>query len=107
METKRSTTEEEVVSNPASSPASCEDVCSQSEEHDDFVSLMDENGIIGLLEALEIVGGGEYPVDGERVHEGLSGLVMETQLDAVGYQHSHRKSPGRDAQMLPPSPGEI
>lgn len=100
METKRSTTEEEVVSTPASSPTSCED-------RDDFVSLMDENGIIGLLEALEIVGAGEYCADVERDHEGHTGLLTETQLDEVGYQRSHRTSPGVDAQILPPSPGEI
>lgn len=78
---------------PASSPASCEDVCSQREERDDFVGLMDENGVIGLLEALEIVGAGEY-------------RVRKTQPDEAGYRRSDA-APGEDAHVFPPSPGEI
>ena len=111
METKRSTIEEEIVLRPASLPTSCKDICSRGEAHDDFVSLMDENGIIGLLDALEIVGVEEYRVDVENDDKVSSGLLRETQLDELGYHRSgslsHRKPPGEDAQILPPSPGEI
>lgn len=78
---------------PASSPASCEDVCSRREERDDFVGLMDENGVIGLLEALEVVGAVEY-------------RVRKTQPDEAGYRRSDA-APGEDAHVFPPSPGEI
>lgn len=102
------TTEEEIVLTPASSPTSCDDVRSQREDRDDFVSLMDENGIIGLLEALQIVGVDEYRVE---VESDDNGLLTETQLDEAVYRPSsspsHRKSPGEDAQILPPAPGEI
>lgn len=111
METKRSKTEEETVLTPASSPTSCGDVCSQREDRLDFASLMDENGVIGLLGALEIVGDGEYRVHVESDHKVPRGLLTETQLDEVGYHWSsslsHRKPPGEDAQISPPSPGEI
>lgn len=111
METKRSTAVEETVVTPASSPTSCEDVCSRGEDSDGFVSLMDEDGIIGLLEALEIVGVEEYGANVESDLKVPSGPLTETQLDEAGYHRggslSHRRSPGEDAQTLPPSPGEI
>ncbi|XP_056874750.1 microtubule organization protein AKNA isoform X4 [Takifugu flavidus] len=113
METKRSSGEEEFVLTPASSHTSCEGGCSQSDDHDDFVGLMDENGIIGLLEALEIVGVGEYSDDGESCHKVPSGLPApvetETRLDEMGHDRSgslpRRKSPAEDVQILTQSPG--
>lgn len=98
MERKRKPAEEETVS--TSWPTSCEDVHGQRREHDDFISLMDENGIIGLLEALEMVGAGEYRRD------------VETHQDQVDHHRSgslsHRiRLPEEDAPMNPPSPGEI
>lgn len=115
MEAKRSSGEEEVVLTPASSHTSCEGGRSQSDDHDDFVSLMDENGIIGLLEALEIVGVGEYRDDGESCHKVPSGLPApletETQLDEMGHDRSgslsRRKSPAEDVEILTHSPGQI
>lgn len=107
MEARRRTTDKKVVLTPASSPAGCEDVRSQREDCDAFVSLMDENGIIGLLEALEIVGAGECRLD---VESDRNGLLTEIQLDEVGYLRgspSHRKSPRKDEEILPSSPGEI
>lgn len=114
METKSSSGEEEVVLTPASSHTSCKGGRKQSKDLDDFVSLMDENGIIGLLEALEIVGVGEYSDNGESCHKVPSGLStpveMETQSDEMGYKRSrsvsHRKSPA-DVQILTQSPGQI
>ncbi|TNM92550.1 hypothetical protein fugu_019562 [Takifugu bimaculatus] len=113
METKRSSGEEEFVLTPASSHTSCEGGCSQSDDHDDFVGLMDENGIIGLLEALEIVGVGEYSDDGESCHKVPSGLPApvetETRLDEMGHGRSgslpRRKSPAEDVQIPTQSPG--
>lgn len=115
MEPKRSTGEEDVVLTPSSSSSSCESEHTESEDHNDFVSLMDENGIIGLLEALAIVGVGEYSDDVESGHEVPSGLhapvETETQLDEVGYDRSgsllHRKSPAEGVQILTQSPGQI
>lgn len=109
METKRSSGEEEDVLTPASSPTS------QSDDHDDFVGLMDENGIIGLLEALEIVGVGEYSDDGESCPKVASGLPApeetETQLDEIDHDRSgslsRRKSPAEDVRILTQSPGQI
>lgn len=112
METKRNPAEEETVSTPAFSPTSCGDVHGQRRGHDDFISLMDENGIIGLLEALEIVGAGEYRLDVESDHEVPSGLLTETHQDEVDYHRrgslSHRiKLPEEDVPINKPSPGEI
>lgn len=115
MEAKRSSGEEEVVLTPASSHTSCEGGCSQSDDHDDFDGLMDENGIIGLLEALEIVGVGEYSDDGGSGHNVPSGLPApvetETQLDEKGRGRSgsvsRRKSPAEAARILTQSPGQI
>lgn len=115
MEAKRSTGEEDGVLTPSSSPSSCGGGRAESEDHSDFVRLMDENGIIGLLEALEIVGVGEYSDDVESGHKVPSGLhapvETETQLDEVGYDRggslSHRKSPAEDEQILTQSPGQI
>lgn len=110
METKRNPTEEDTVSTPAFSPTSCEDVHDQRREHDDFISLMDENGIIGLLEALEIVGAEEYRLDVDSDHEVPSGRLTATRQDEVDYHRSgslsHRiKLPEEDAPINPPSPG--
>lgn len=112
METKRKPAEEETVSTPAFSPTSCEDVHGQRREHDDFINLMDENGIIGLLEGLEIVGDGEYRLDVESDHKVPSGLLTEMYQDQVDYHQSgslsHKiKLPEEDAPINPPSPGEI
>lgn len=109
MEANGSSGEEEVVLTPASSHPSCEGGCSRSDDHDDFVDLMDENGIIGLLEALEIVGVGEYSDDGEsclKVPSGLPAPVeTETQLEEMG--HDRSGSPAEDVQILTHSPGQI
>lgn len=105
METKKSTGEEEVVLSQASSPSNYGDARRQSEDQGDFVSLMDENGIIGLLEALEIVGVEEYSDGVESEHKVPP---VETQVDKVGYNWSrslsHDKSPGEDVQTLSQSP---
>lgn len=110
METKKNPAEEDTVSTPAFSPTSCEDVHGQGREHDDFVSLMDENGIIGLLEALEMVGAEEYRLDVDSDHEVPSGRLTATRQDEVDYHLSgslsHRiKLPEEDAPINPPSPG--
>lgn len=97
METKRSPTD--VVLSPGSSTSSCEDTSSWRDDHGDFVSLMDENGVIGLLDALEIVG-----VDVGSDHKVPSGL-----LDEVGDHRSSALSRGKPPgdQIPPPAPGEI
>lgn len=86
-----------MVLTPASSHTSCEGGCSQSDDHDDFDGLMDENGIIGLLEALEIVGVGEYSDDGESGHNVPSGLPASVETE----------TPAEAARILTQSPGRI
>lgn len=105
MEAKSSSGEEEVVLTPASSRASCEGGSSQSDGHDDFVGLMDENGIIGLLEALEIVGVGEYSDDGGSCHKVPAGLPAPVETETQSDDWSG--SPAGDVQIRTHSPGQI
>lgn len=86
---------EEVVSPPASSPSP---TSSEDDDRDHFGGLMDENGIIGLLEALEIVGVGDYSDE-------CAPVEAETQLGEVGYNRSRSpspsESPGEDGETPP------
>lgn len=116
METQKSTTAGVVLWTPApfrTSPSSSvisEDVWEDDdEEHaekeDDFGSQMDENGIIGLSEALEgvelggtcssnLYPGTPSPEEADTPHEELSYSLSE--------HLSHTESPGEDVQILSP-----
>lgn len=87
--------EGEVVSPPASSPSPTR---TEDDDRGHFSGLMDENGIIGLLEALEIVGVGDDSDESAPVE-------AETQLGEMGSNRSRspspRKSPGEDVETLP------
>ncbi|KAM9338393.1 uncharacterized protein akna [Symphorus nematophorus] len=127
METRKSTTAGIVFWTPAparTSPTSSvisEDVWDdedeeQAEKDDDFVSQMDENGIIGLSEALEGVEFGEaygdanagrspnlYPGPLNPEEADISGHERDTPPEELSYnltEHlSHTESPGQDVQM--------
>lgn len=116
METRKSTTAGVVFWTPApfhTSPSSSvisEDVWEDDdEEHaekeDDFGGQMDENGIIGLSEAMEgvelggtcspdLYPGTPSPEEADTPHEELSYSLSE--------HLSHTESPGEDVQILSP-----
>lgn len=80
-----------------------------AEKDDDFVSQMDENGIIGLSEALEDVELGQTcgdpgPLSPEEADP--SGHERETPTEELSYnlsEHlSHTESLGEDLQILSP-----
>lgn len=130
METRKSTTAGVLFWTPApvrtspTSSAISEDVWEDEDEEreekeDDFVSQMDENGIIGLSEALEDVGSGGscgdrdaecnpnlYPGPLTPEESDLSGHERDTQTDELSYNPSERlsrtESPGEDQQILSP-----
>lgn len=124
MATRSSTREEFVFWTTApyrSSPTSCEiseEVCEdeyeeQAEDDDDFASYMDENGIIGLSEALENVGLGAdcddavcYP---NLSYEPLTSSEADTPLEGLCHipkeYLAHDES--ADIQTLPQSPCEF
>ncbi|XP_045923197.1 microtubule organization protein AKNA isoform X3 [Micropterus dolomieu] len=88
----------------------------QAEKDDDFVSRMDENGIIGLSEALEDIELGDADAEcNPNLHAGplnpeeanLSRHERETLPEELSYSLSeplsHTESSGEDVQMLSPS----
>ncbi|XP_050928759.1 microtubule organization protein AKNA [Lates calcarifer] len=131
METRKNTTAGVLFWTPApnrASPASSvisEDVWEdedgeQAGREDDFVSQMDDNGIIGLSEALEIVeleqtcgdAGTECnptPVTPEEAD--LTGAERDTPPEEHSYQLSehlsHTQTPGEDVQILSPCDGRM
>ncbi len=89
----------------------------QAEKDDDFVRQMDENGIIGLSEALEDVELGETCGDAECDPNLYPGPLIPEEADCGGHERgtppeelsynlsehlSHSESPGEDALMLSP-----
>lgn len=87
----------------------------QAEKDDDFVSQMDENGIIGLSEALEDIELGDADAEcNPNLHAGplnpeeanLSRHERETLPEELSYSLSeplsHTESSGEDVQMLSP-----
>lgn len=129
METRRNTTAGVVFWTPApdrTSPTSSvisedeweEEDEEQAERDDDFVSQMDENGIIGLSEALEDVELEEscgdsdadcnpnlYPGPHAPEEADLSGHERDTpeELSYNLSEHlSHTETPGEDVQILSP-----
>ncbi|GLD50184.1 AT-hook-containing transcription factor, partial [Lates japonicus] len=126
METRKNTTVGVLFWTPApnrASPASSvisEDVWEdedgeQAGREDDFVSQMDDNGIIGLSEALEIVeleqtcgdaGTESNPTPVTPEEADLTGGERDTPPEERSYklsEHlSHTETPGEDVQILSP-----
>ncbi|KAM7393223.1 hypothetical protein PAMA_008053 [Pampus argenteus] len=126
MEIRKSTTAGVMFWTPApvhTAPTSCviseDDEDEQAENEDDFVSQMDENGIIGMAEALKDMRLEETcDLEAECNPEWILGSLNPEEADTSGYdmdsppeeqsynlsEHlSNTESPGDDVQILSPS----